>query len=284
VKYIVTGGAGFLGSNLCRGLLNNGDRVVCVDNLSTSTAENIEDLMNEKNFMYLKCDVSDFDLAADVNGIFHLASPAAPGKIMEMPKQTYDANSAGTARMRAVAEAAEAKFLYVSSMKVYGDCGRVQSYIDGKRAGERLCGNGDKVARLGSVYGPRMAKDDSRVIPVFISRALKNEPITLWDGGLQEDSFCYVDDIVEFLIMFMESAHGGIVEAGESSPITILRLAELIVEMTRSISEFNVRTDIQISQDCHRMPNTEMATTLLGWYPKTAIRDGLARTIDYFRG
>jgi dTDP-glucose 4,6-dehydratase len=280
MKYLVCGGAGFLGSHLCDALLKRGDVVVAIDNLLTGSVDNIKHLLAETRFALLVEDVMTCDLPA-ADGIFHLASPAAPQKIMEYPEQTIDVNGRGTERLQEHAVYTGAKFLYVSSMKVHGNCGRVQAYIEAKRAGEDATWAG-KIARLASVYGPRMALDDSRVIPQFIMRALKNEPLVLWNGGVQRDSFCYVDDIVDFLLKYMDSDSSETLEAGDPLGITIRELAGIIVSLTGSKSQFEYRT-VEVSQNCHAMPDIGLAMECLGWRPSTDLREGLAKTIEYYR-
>lgn len=280
MKYLVTGGAGFLGSHLCDALISRGDSVVCIDNLLTGSFDNINQLLDEPRFSYIIDDVLVCGLPLEVDGIFHLASAAAPKKIMEFSKEVYDINSKGTKRLQEYAIEHNAKFLFVSSMKVRGDCKRVQAYIDGKREGERIAKTG-KIARLASVYGPRMLVNDSRVIPQFVTQALKGEPLELWNEGAQQDSFCYVSDIVEFLLRFMDSNAYGVFEAGDPIGITIKALAEIIINITKSKSSFNFR-NVEVSQQCHNTPDISAAIKYLKWQPKISLEEGIGRVAQFF--
>lgn len=190
----------------------------------------------------------------------------------------------GTCKLLNLAERTGSKLLFVSSVKVCGECPRVTDYIFGKRMGEELCLNsGAKVARLASVYGPNMALDDSRVIPVFITKTLRKEPISLWNGGSQIDSFCYVDDIVRGLISFMDSRHIGVVEFGAPEGISIKQLSEKI--MNQITSDIDVKTDEQILvvDECHKVVDITDAKKMLDWAPAISLDEGLSRTIEYFK-
>ncbi len=285
MRYLVTGACGFLGSNLTEALLNRGDSVIGVDNLVTGSIDNIRILStrDNPNFEFRKCEVWNIPVW-DVDGIFHLASPAAPVDIQANPGATFSVNSRGTEYLLNYARSQSAKFLFVSTMKVFGECERVQPYISGKREGERLCTEaGAKVARLASVYGPRMRVDDSRVIPVFITRALRSEPLSLWNGGAQIDSFCYVSDIVRALIDFMDSDENGVVEFGNPVGISIIDLARFVLKLSASDSLIYRGEKVLVVEQCHNMPDLERAKNDLRWEPLVALPDGLKRTINYFR-
>jgi len=283
MKYIVTGGAGFIGSHLCEELLRRGDKVVCIDNLTTGMLDNIRHLTVSPNFQLMKMDALDV-ISMELDGIFHLASPTAPGDIQKFYKDTLSANGEGTFNLIRIAEQAKVKMIFVSSVKVHGNCPRVEPYIIGKRYGELLCqAFGQKVARLASIYGPRMRTDDSRVIPVFIQKALNNEPLHLWNGGEQVDSFCFVDDIVRGLITYMESNTNGVVEFGYPQGIKIKDLAQTILHLTESKSEIITTHNVMVVDECHKVADLEKAKSLLGWIPLTSLEDGLQKTINYYK-
>ena len=177
-----------------------------------------------------------------------------------------------------------AKLLFASSVKVLGDCPRVQPYIIGKREGEKLClENGFKIARLGSVYGPNMRVDDSRVIPVFITKTLRNETISVWNGGRQLDSFCYVDDIVKGLAKFMDSEHSGVIELGNPVPTSIITLAEIILSINGSKSTVVTNENVLVVDECHKVPDISLARNYLRWQPETSLRVGITKTIEYYK-
>lgn len=283
MRYLVTGGSGFIGSHLCEVLINRGDIVICADNLVTGSSRNIRHLLPNPNFEFMKCEVLNIPVR-DIDGIFHLASPAAPVDIQRNTELTFRVNSNGTEYLLDCARSQSAKFLFVSTMKVHGNCERVESYIDGKREGERLCAEaGAKVARLASVYGPRMALGDSRVIPVFITRALRGEPLSLWNGGTQIDSFCYVSDIVRALIGFMDSDENEVIEFGDPKGISIIDLCKLILTLAGSYSQIITSEKVLVVEQCHNLPNLERARNTLGWEPKVSLLNGLQKTINYFK-
>jgi nucleoside-diphosphate-sugar epimerase len=183
MKYLVTGGAGFIGSHLCDALIARNDEVVCLDNLLTGRASNVEHLKEFYSFELVLGSVLNGKVF-DVDGIFHLASPTAPADSNKYESETLGTNSIGTRRLTEMAKHNGAKFLFVSSVKVLGECPRVHAYIQGKRLGEQITlQRKGKIARLASVYGPRMRPDDSRVIPTFIARARRNDPLIVWNDG-----------------------------------------------------------------------------------------------------
>lgn len=279
MNILVSGGAGFIGSHLCKRLLSDGHFVTCVDDLSTGDLSNIGHLFNEPGFRFSNSGVASCGWH-DADAVFHLASPAAPGDINRLPVETLNANVEGTAYLMRVTRAA--KFMFLSSMKVLGECPRVAPYIHGKRYGEYFClETGAKVARLGSVYGPRMRLDDSRVIPVFIRKALAGEPLSVWNGGRQLDSFCYIDDMIEALVRFMDSDETGLVEFGHPEPVSIIDLARLIIELTDSDSEILTNENVLVVDECHKMPDLSAAKAKFGWSPQTSLKDGLEKTIKY---
>lgn len=289
MNILVTGGAGFLGSHLCDALINKGDKVVCLDNMVTGSFKNIEHLLDNPNFKLHVCDVEAIDTFMqnnrEIKAIYHLASPTAPDAINKNKEMTRRVNSIGTCRLLSFSERSGAKFLFVSSVKVCGDCERVGDYIYGKRIGEELCLNsGGKISRLASVYGPRMAANDSRVIPVFITKSLRKEPISLWNGGSQIDSFCYVDDVVRGLISFMESYETGVIEFGAPEGISIAELSKKILSITNAEIEIKTSEHILVVDECHKVVDISRAKQLLDWVPTISLDYGLHKTIDYFKG
>lgn len=279
MNILVAGGAGFIGSHLCARLLGDGHFVRCVDDLSTGDASNIGHLFDYPGFRFSNSGVANCGWY-DSDAVFHLASPAAPGDINRLPVETLNSNVVGTAHlMRSVRTS---KFMFLSSMKVLGDCPRVAPYIHGKRYGEYLClDSGAKVARLASVYGPRMRLDDSRVIPVFINKALAGEPLSVWNGGRQLDSFCYIDDMIEALVRFMDSDETGLIEFGHPEPVSIIDLARLIIELTGSDSEILTHENVLVVDECHKVPDLSVAKSKFGWSPQISLREGLEKTIRY---
>jgi nucleoside-diphosphate-sugar epimerase len=278
MKMLVTGGAGFIGSHLCRTLLDQGHHVFCADNLVTGSMENIKSLSGR--FMFLPGDVENIP-NLNYDRIYHLASPTSPNAVNQNKKMTRDVNSSGTEHLLRMGS----RLIFVSSVKVLGDCLRVWDYICGKKEGEKLCKQyGAKVARLASVYGPGMAIDDSRVIPVFVMNALRGDPISLWNGGTQVDSFCYVSDIVDGLIKFMESNHWlDPIEFGAPQGISIVDLSRMILKIAnRNVA---IRTDekILVVDECHKVVDISKAKNLLGWEPKIQLQEGLEHTINYYR-
>jgi len=275
MRALVTGGAGFLGSHLCDRLVEEGHKVWCLDNFVTSSPTNVKDV----ELIIDKVDGSAN--LPEVDWIFHLASPAAPADINRFCGTCNDANIWGTMRMLTHAEETNAKLLFVSTMKVYGQCHRVEEYIASKVKGEILC-EGHKIARLANTYGPRMRVDDSRVVPTFVTKALKGEDLSLWNGGTQLDSFCHVWDIITGLIDFMESDLSGVVEFGSPYPITIRKLARIILALTQSKSKLRYDEQITVVDECHKVPNLAIAYNDLDWEPIVSLTEGLWETIKYF--
>ena len=277
MKILVTGGAGFIGSHLCRSLVKKGHQVTCYDLLFTGCRENISPLIGD-----------NFELTSELTGeqfdqVYHLASPTSPAAIMKEPEMTKTINDQGTRVFFSYAKDPR-KFLFVSTVKIHGDCERVQSYIDGKRAGEKITlGRGGKVARLANTYGPRMDIFDSRVIPTFVRQSLQGELLSLWNGGAQKDSFCYISDIVEGLITFMDSKEKAVVEFGAEESITIRDLANMISKLTLGISKYNTWEVVPVSDECHKVADLTRAKSLFDWKPKVTLEDGLKKTIDYVR-
>lgn len=281
MKVLVTGGAGFIGSNLCSRLLLDGHYVICIDNFITGSRKNVDQFLNYKNFKFIYDDARDV-ANEKVDWIFHLASPTEPDKTIKYEDMTYEINSNATKRWLDFSNKINAKFLFVSSVKVDSNCHRTQTYIIGKKKGEKFCLESNaKIARLGSTFGPGMKKDDSRVIPVFIKKAFLNEPISVWNGGLQVDSFCYVDDIIDGLILFMKFEETGIIEFGSPDKVSIISLANLIINIIGSSSKIINNENILSEDEFKKTPDISKAIDLFDWFPKVDLKTGLFRTILY---
>lgn len=310
---LVAGGAGFIGSNLSKSLLEKNYRVICVDNLLTGDKKNLEEFLSDPNFVFIEKDVSrDFDTSEKVDFIFHLASPASPNihsprSYMAYPLETLEANSSGTRNLLEVAIKNKAKFLFASSSEVYGDPkispqsenyngnvspnGPRSVYDEGKRFGEAITmayfrkhNLKTRTARIFNTYGPKMREDDGRVVSNFITAAIKNNPIVIYGDGSQTRSFCYISDMVEGLekLMFSDKTDGSVVNLGNPDERSVKEFADLIVEITNSQS--SVEYDKLPKDDpTRRNPDITLAKTLLGWEPKVKLEEGLKNTIEYFK-
>jgi UDP-glucuronate decarboxylase len=302
----VTGGAGFLGSHLIDHLLENGDEVLCVDNLFTGTKRNMEHLHAHPRFEFMRHDVT-FPLFVEVDEIYNLACPASPIHYQHDPVQTTKTSVHGAINMLGLAKRLICRILQASNSEVYGDpavhpqtesywcnvnpIGPRSCYDEGKRCAETLFFDYHrqhsmpiKVARIFNTYGPRMHPSDGRVVSNFIVQALKGEPITVYGDGSQTRSFCYVNDLVDGLIRLMESpaALTGPVNLGNPSEFTMLELAELVLKETGCSSPI-VRQPLPQDDPKQRRPNIDVAKTHLGWAPKVSLQEGLQPTVAYFR-
>ena len=305
-RVLVTGGAGFLGSHLCERLLARGDEVVCVDNYFTGSRTNIAHLLEHSNFEAIRHDVT-FPLYVEVDQIFNLACPASPVHYQHDPVQTTKTSVHGAINMLGLAKRLNARILQASTSEVYGDpavhpqpeeywgnvnpIGPRSCYDEGKRCAETLFFDYHrqhrlpiKVMRIFNTYGPRMHPNDGRVVSNFIMQALRDEPITVYGDGSQTRSFCYVDDLIEGMIRLMDSpaAVTGPINIGNPGEFTMLELAEQVIALTGSRSAIEHRP---LPQDDpkQRRPDITKAKGLLGWEPTVPLRDGLERTIHYFR-
>ncbi|WP_026970161.1 UDP-glucuronic acid decarboxylase family protein [Algoriphagus terrigena] len=304
-RILVTGGAGFLGSHLCERLLNEGNEVLCVDNLFTGRKSNVHHLMDNKNFEFLRHDVT-FPLYAEVDEIYNLACPASPVHYQFDPVQTTKTSVIGAINMLGLAKRLRIKILQASTSEVYGDpevhpqpesykgsvstTGIRACYDEGKRCAETLFFDyhrqhkvAIKVMRIFNTYGPRMHPNDGRVVSNFIVQALKGQDITIFGEGKQTRSFCYVDDNIEGMYRLMNSRDGftGPVNIGNPGEFTMLELAELVIALTGSKSKLKFLT---LPQDdpMQRQPIIDLAKKELDWEPKINLRSGLAKTIAYF--
>jgi UDP-glucuronate decarboxylase len=303
-RILVTGGAGFLGSHLCDRLIQQGCHVLCVDNFSTGTLDNIAHLRNSPRFELLRHDVT-FPLYVEIDEIYNLACPASPVHYQRDPVQTTKTTVIGAINMLGLAKRTKAKILQASTSEVYGDpacnpqpehywgnvnpVGLRSCYDEGKRCAETLFfdyrrqhGLRVKVARIFNTYGPRMHPNDGRVVSGFIGQALAGKDITVFGNGTQTRSFCYVDDLLDALLSFMNAADDvtGPLNLGNPQEITIGALANTIIEMTGSTSQIIYRA---LPQDDprQRQPDIRQATRALSWQPRTQLLDGLRQTIAH---
>lgn len=306
MKIVVTGGAGFVGSNLCARLLEEGHTVLCVDTYITGSPQNIEEFLTHPNFTFLQHDVTQpFDFEADA--IFHLASPASPVGYMEHPIETILVNSMGTYQMLEQARKQNARFLVSSTSEIYGDplvhpqtesyWGNVNSigpracYDESKRLGETLTmeyyrqyQTNVRIVRIFNTYGPNSQINDGRMIPNFITQALKNEPLTIYGDGTKTRSICYVSDLVNGLMraMFHTNTMGEVFNLGNPEEHTVLEYAQTIIRLCNASSSILYESS-RIDDPERRRPNIAKAQQVLGWQTKIGMEDGLRRTIEWFR-
>ncbi|KAA0579375.1 UDP-glucuronic acid decarboxylase family protein [Azospirillum sp. Sh1] len=306
-RVLVTGGAGFLGSHLCDRLLAAGNDVLCVDNFFTGSRDNVLHLLNNPHFELMRHDVT-FPLYVEVDEIYNLACPASPIHYQHDPVQTTKTSVIGAINMLGLAKRVHARIMQASTSEVYGDpavhpqpeeyWGNVNTigpracYDEGKRCAETLFFDYHrqhrldiKVIRIFNTYGPRMHPSDGRVVSNFIIQALKGEPITIYGDGQQTRSFCYVDDLIEGFLRFMDTPAGitGPINLGNPGEFTMLELAEKVIRLTRSSSTIEHKP---LPQDDpkQRRPDIAKARALMDWEPAVPLDEGLARTIAYFRG
>jgi dTDP-glucose 4,6-dehydratase len=299
---LVTGGAGFLGSHLCEYLLSGDDRVICIDNLETGSLENIEHI-KDPNFRFVHQDLtSRVEIDEPVDFVYHLASPASPIDYLRLPLHTLKVGSQGTHHMLGVAKFKRARFLLASTSEVYGDpevhpqpetyWGNVNPigprgvYDEAKRYAEALTmayhrqqGVDTCIARIFNTYGPRMRPHDGRAIPTFLRQALQDKPLTVFGDGSQTRSFCYVEDLIKGLASLAASDYHEPVNIGNPTEMTLLELAELVIDVTGSRSEI-VFEALPEDDPRVRQPDIKLANDVIGWRPKIDLREGLKRTID----
>jgi UDP-glucuronate decarboxylase len=303
---LVTGGAGFIGSHLCEKLLARGDYVLCVDNFYTGSRGNIAHLVSDERFEVMRHDVT-FTLYVEVSGIFNLACPASPIHYQRDPVQTTKVSVHGAINMLGLAKRLNVPILQASTSEIYGDplvhpqtesyWGNVNTigpracYDEGKRCAETLFFDyyrqhnlSIKVIRIFNTYGPRMHPHDGRVVSTFIVQALKGEPISIFGDGQQTRSFCYVDDMVEAMLLMFDSARDvtGPLNVGNPAEFTMLELAEAVLRKTKSKSKIAYHP-LPADDPKQRKPDISLAKKTLGWEPKIPLDEGLDRTIDYFR-
>ena len=306
-RVLVTGGAGFLGSHLCERLLAAGNDVLCVDNFFTGSRDNVLHLLDNPHFELMRHDVT-FPLYVEVDEVYNLACPASPIHYQHDPVQTTKTSVHGAINMLGLAKRVGARIMQASTSEVYGDpavhpqpedyWGNVNTigpracYDEGKRCAETLFFDYHrqhkldiKVIRIFNTYGPRMHPNDGRVVSNFIIQALKGEPITIYGDGQQTRSFCYVDDLIEGFLRFMDTPAGvtGPINLGNPGEFTMLELAEKVIRLTRSDSTIEHKP---LPQDDpkQRRPDIAKACALMDWEPAVPLDEGLGRTIAYFRG
>ena len=304
MKTIITGGAGFLGSHLCDLLLDRGHEVICVDNLITGSARNIEHIESDQ-FTYLEHDVTKPLYFGDkIDYIFHLASPASPIDYFALPIQTLKVGALGTYNMLGLAKEQGARFLLASTSEVYGDplvnpqpetyWGNVNPigprgvYDEAKRYAEaitmayhRYHGMDTRIARIFNTYGPRMRAGDGRVVPNFINQAIRGEDLTVYGDGSQTRSFCYVSDLVDGLFRLMMSDFSDPVNIGNQGEMTVLEFAEVVVGIIGSDSRI-IFEDLPVDDPKVRRPDISRAREVLGWEPVVGLEEGIKETIRYF--
>jgi UDP-glucuronate decarboxylase len=304
MRVLVTGGAGFLGSHLCESLLSNGHSVTCLDNLYTGSKDNIQHLLGNPKFEFLRHDVT-FPIYLEVDAVFNLACPASPVHYQRNPVQTLKTSVHGAINLLGLAKRVGAIYIQASTSEVYGDpaispqdeeywgnvnpVGERSCYDEGKRAAETLSydyrrqyGVDTRIARIFNTYGPRMQLNDGRVVSNFIVQALRGQDITIYGDGSQTRSFCYVDDLIDGLMaLFMSSNLPGPINLGNPQPQTMLELALRIISLTKSDSNIAYR-DLPNDDPKKREPNISVARDKLGWSPKIDLDDGLLSTIAYF--
>ena len=305
---VVAGGAGFLGSHLCERLLRLGHCVLCVDNLSTGALANLDGLTDEPRFRLTLHDIAEPLELEEPIGIFNLACPASPLHYQADPIRTTMTSVSGSYNLLEIARRRGVPMLQASTSEVYGDptihpqsecywghvnpAGERSCYDEGKRCAESLCfdyrrtnGVDVRVARIFNTYGPRMAAGDGRVVTNFVVQALRNQPLTIYGNGSQTRSFCYVDDLIEALVLLMGAPRTvkTPMNLGNPEEFTILELAELVIELTGSRSRMTFRP-LPSDDPTQRCPDIELARRELGWQPRTPLREGLQRSISYLEG
>jgi dTDP-glucose 4,6-dehydratase len=304
-RVLVTGGAGFLGSHLCRRLLAEGCEVLAFDNLLTGRMENVQDLLGEKNFSFEHYDVTNYlYVAGPLDAILHFASPASPADFERLPIQILKVGSLGTHKALGLAKAKGARLLLASTSECYGDpevtpqpesyWGHVNPvgirgvYDEAKRFAEAMTmayhrhhGVDVRIVRIFNTYGPRMQVHDGRAIPNFFCQAIRGEPVTVYGDGSQTRSICYVDDLIEGIWLLLRSEYVGPMNIGSQAEVSMLHLARMILELTRSRSEI-VFEPLPPDDPKVRRPDISLAQRVLGWSPEVPVEEGLRRTRDYF--
>ena len=303
MKNLVTGGAGFIGSNLIDKLIKNGENVTCIDNFTTGNKINIRDWEKDSNFTLIEHDIIN-PINLEVDRIWHLACPASPQYYLKNPLETSKSNFLGTLNMLNLAKELNIKIFFASSSEVYGDPfkhpqdenyngnvnpnGIRSCYEEGKRIAESLCFDYQRlfntnicVARIFNTYGPKMKYNDGRVISNFINQALNNQPLTIYGNGGQTRSFCYIDDLVECLIKLMNTTFSGPINIGSDEEISINQLGYLINKRIRN-DHLILKKDIQEDDPQKRKPDLNLIKRLINWEPKTSLEEGLEKTIKYF--
>ena len=307
MRVLITGAAGFLGSHLCDRFLAEGDEVVGLDNYITGRPENIAHLSADKRFSFVEQNISEYtEISGALDGVLHFASPASPIDYLKLPIETLKVGSLGTINALGIAKAKGARFFLASTSEVYGDplehpqtegywgnvnpIGPRAVYDEAKRFSEaatmayhRTHGIDTRIVRIFNTYGPRMRPQDGRVVSNFITQALAGQPLTVYGDGSQTRSFCYVDDEVEGIFRLFMRGDAQPTNIGNPDEYTVKQLAEIVIELTRSSSEI-VYEELPTDDPKVRKPDISRARRMLGWEPKVPVREGVARTVEYFRG
>ena len=306
MNIVITGGSGFVGSYLCEKLINDGNKIIVIDNLLTGSTENINNLLDNENFSFIEHDVQDhIEIEDKVDYVLHFASAASPKAYTEHPVNTLKAGSVGTINTLGLAKKHSAEYLLASTSEVYGDPlispqneeywgnvnpnGERSMYDEAKRFAEasvatysRSYGLKTKVVRIFNTYGPRMQLNDGRVVTNFIVQALRNENITIYGDGTQTRSFSYVEDTVAGIISLMNSTEYDVFNIGNPNEMTVAKLAEKIIELTDSTSEIKY-LELPNDDPKQRKPDITKAKTKLNWEPKVNLDEGLAKTISWVK-
>ena len=307
MNIVITGGSGFVGSYLCEKLINDGHKIIVIDNLLTGSRENINDLLDNENFSFIEHDVQDhIEIEDKVDYVLHFASAASPKAYTEHPVNTLKAGSVGTINTLGLAKKHSAEYLLASTSEVYGDPlispqneeywgnvnpnGERSMYDEAKRFAEAAVATYSrsydlktKIVRIFNTYGPRMQLNDGRVVTNFIVQALKNENITIYGDGSQTRSFSYVEDTVAGIISLMNSSEYDVFNIGNPNEMTVGQLAEKIIELTDSTSEIKY-LELPNDDPKQRKPDITKAKTKLNWEPKVNLEDGLTKTIKWVEG
>ena len=306
MRYLISGGAGFVGSHLCEALLAEGHRVTAVDNLVTGSAGNVAHLTNESRFELVEADICHgLTVPGPFDAVLHLASIASPKEYLARPIETLESGSTGTRNMLEIAVRDDARFLLTSTSECYGDpevhpqsesywghvnpVGLRSCYDESKRYAEaltmayhRVHGLRTNIARIFNTYGPRMALNDGRVVPAFLDQALRGVPITVFGDGTQTRSFCYVRDLVNGLILLSRSEERYPVNLGNPNEMTILEFAEAIQRLTGASLPIEFQA-LPEDDPRRRRPDITKARTILGWEPVVSLEEGLKETVAYFQ-
>jgi dTDP-glucose 4,6-dehydratase len=304
-RVLVLGASGFLGSHLCDALLKRGDEVVGVDDLSSSTGVNVSHLEANTGFSFIRANICDgIPSVGRVDAVLNFASPASPPRYSAMPVHTLLTGSKGTLEATRFALECNARFIMASTSEVYGDptvspqsesywghvnpIGERSCYDEAKRFSEALCMAYSReyslnlgIARIFNTYGPRLDANDGRVVSNFVNQALMGTDLTVYGSGQQTRSFCYVDDLVEGILALLDSDLTGPVNLGNPHEITMLELAQTVLELTSSTSALSF-SPLPADDPIQRLPDIRLASTSLGWTPKVQLKDGLQRTIEWF--
>ena len=305
-RVLVTGGAGFIGSHLCHRLLAEGSEVFCADNLITGSMTNIEGLLGKDKFTFLKLDVTNYvHVPGGLDAVLHFASPASPIDYLKLPIQTLKVGALGTHKVLGLAKEKQARVLLASTSEVYGDpqvhpqsedyWGHVNPigprgvYDEAKRFAEAMVmayhrhhGVDTRIARIFNTYGPRMRKGDGRVVPNFINQALAGEGLTVYGDGAQTRSFCYIDDLVDGILLLLEKGDSDPVNLGNDKEVSILEFSRVVLKLTGSSSKLR-HEPLPVDDPKVRQPDISRARSLLDWEPQIPLEEGLARTIAYFQ-